>query len=202
MISLGIIGEYVRLIFLESKGRPTYIVGEYRSHDRPAAERWGQAGSSGGKSGPPGGTTSHDHPLVGRHADDNMAEEILVDLGGLIARHPWWRARSDLTLTLLVRLGVRPPTRVLDVGCGWGVTLEALERRGYRAIGVDVSRRAAGAARPSGTGLVEADLTKPLPEGIEPCDAVLALDVIEHLDDDRAAVARLGAWPGRAASSS
>ena len=31
MIGLGIIGEYLRLIFLESKGRPFYIVGEYRS---------------------------------------------------------------------------------------------------------------------------------------------------------------------------
>jgi polyisoprenyl-phosphate glycosyltransferase len=31
MIGLGIIGEYIRLIFLESKGRPFYIVGEYRS---------------------------------------------------------------------------------------------------------------------------------------------------------------------------
>ncbi len=31
MIGMGIIGEYLRLIFLESKGRPFYIVGEYRS---------------------------------------------------------------------------------------------------------------------------------------------------------------------------
>jgi dolichol-phosphate mannosyltransferase len=30
LLSLGIIGEYVRMIFLESKHRPTYIVGGYR----------------------------------------------------------------------------------------------------------------------------------------------------------------------------
>jgi 2-polyprenyl-3-methyl-5-hydroxy-6-metoxy-1,4-benzoquinol methylase len=131
-------------------------------------------------------------------ADDNMAEDILVDLGDLIARHPWWRARADLTLTLLDRLGVRPPMRVLDAGCGWGTTLEALEKKGYHAVGADISRRALEKLDRPGRELVEADLTKPLPEGVELSDAVLALDVLEHLDDDREAVERLGtlARPG------
>lgn len=31
LISLGIMGEYIRLIFVESKGRPTYIIGDYRA---------------------------------------------------------------------------------------------------------------------------------------------------------------------------
>ncbi|MHC5542281.1 glycosyltransferase, partial [Singulisphaera rosea] len=35
LISLGIIGEYIRLIFLETKGRPPYLVREYR----PASAR-------------------------------------------------------------------------------------------------------------------------------------------------------------------
>ena len=133
-------------------------------------------------------------------ADENMAESILVEQTGLIRRHPWWRARAALTLALLGRLGVRPPARVLDVGCGWGVTLEALERHGYRAVGLDISRRALKALDRPDRAMIEADLTKPLPEGVEPFDAVLALDVIEHLDDDQAAVARLGrlAVPGGA----
>ena len=29
-------------------------------------------------------------------ADDNMAEEILVELGDVVRRHPWWRARAKI----------------------------------------------------------------------------------------------------------
>jgi len=37
LVCLGIIGEYVRLIFLESKRRPTYVVREYRPRRGPLA---------------------------------------------------------------------------------------------------------------------------------------------------------------------
>jgi SAM-dependent methyltransferase len=131
-------------------------------------------------------------------ADDNMAEDILVNLGDIICRHPWWRARTRLTLALLKRLGVTPPSRVLDAGCGWGTTLEGLESAGYKAVGADISRRALLELEKPDRELVELDLTQSLPMEIEPFDAVLALDVIEHLDDDHEAVARLGelARPG------
>jgi SAM-dependent methyltransferase len=127
-------------------------------------------------------------------ADAHMDEGILVDLAGDVRRHPWWSARASLTVALLGRLGVRPPARVLDAGCGWGVTLAALERRVYRASGLDVSRRALAQLdrERAGRELIEADLTRPLPPDVDPFDAVLALDVIEHLDDDRSAVERLG----------
>jgi SAM-dependent methyltransferase len=74
------------------------------------------------------------------------------------------------------------------------VTLEALEAAGYRVSGLDVSRRALERLDRPGRRLIEADLTRreePSRDG-PAFDAVLALDVIEHLDDHRAAVARLG----------
>ncbi|WP_422931315.1 glycosyltransferase family 2 protein [Singulisphaera sp. PoT] len=38
LVSLGIIGEYIRLIFLEAKGRPAYVVHEYQpSQSEPAS---------------------------------------------------------------------------------------------------------------------------------------------------------------------
>lgn len=124
-------------------------------------------------------------------AGESMDEAILLDLAETIGRHPWWRARASFTLGLLDRLGVRPPARVLDAGCGWGVTLTALERSGYNATGLDISRRNLRRLDRPGRSLVEADLTRPLPRDRGGFSAVLALDVIEHLDDDRAAVANL-----------
>jgi 2-polyprenyl-3-methyl-5-hydroxy-6-metoxy-1,4-benzoquinol methylase len=124
-------------------------------------------------------------------ADENMAEDILVEHAAAVHRHPWWQARTELTLGLLDGLGVRPPARVLDAGCGWGATLEGLERAGYRPAGMDISRRVLERLDRPGRELFLADLARDLPRGVEEFDAVLALDVIEHIDDDRGAVARL-----------
>ena len=127
------------------------------------------------------------------NADENMPEEILVALCDAIARHPWWQARAKLTLSILERMGVQPSATILDAGCGWGVTLDALERKGYRPDGLDLSRRTLELLDRSDRTLIEADLSRPvtLPPGAKPYDAVLALDVIEHIDDDRAAVSHL-----------
>jgi SAM-dependent methyltransferase len=125
-------------------------------------------------------------------AENNMPEDILVELATAIHQHPWWQARAKLALGLIAANGIEPPARILDAGCGWGTTLFALEQAGFRAAGMDVSRRVLDRLDRPGRSLFEADLSCDILPGImPPFDAILALDVIEHIDDDRAAVARL-----------
>jgi 2-polyprenyl-3-methyl-5-hydroxy-6-metoxy-1,4-benzoquinol methylase len=124
-------------------------------------------------------------------ADQNMAEDILLELGPIVRQHPWWRARARLTLRILKDLHFSPPARILDAGCGWGVTLLALENAGFRADGLDQSRRALELIDRPNRLLIEADLNQPLPESPPEYDAVLALDVIEHLDRDDLALNQL-----------
>jgi SAM-dependent methyltransferase len=121
-----------------------------------------------------------------------MDEAILVDLAEVIARHPWWAARGRLMIDLLRRAEIYAPAKILDAGCGWGTNLTLLEQTGYDVTGLDISRNSLQKLDRIHRKLVEADLSKDLPVDVPEFDAVLALDVIEHIDDDRAAVLRLG----------
>jgi len=121
-----------------------------------------------------------------------MPEDLLVESWAKVRRHPWWTARAKLVVSLLRQNGVQPPASVLEAGCGWGINLDALEKAGYHVIGCDISRRILELIDRPGRRLAEADLMQDLPTDAGLSDAVLALDVIEHLDDDRAALNRLG----------
>ena len=122
--------------------------------------------------------------------DDNMPESMLVDTLENARRHPWWHARAKLALSALSKYGVTPPATVLDVGCGWGINLQALEKSGYSVAGLDISRRILEMLDLPGRRLIEADLNQEPPENAETYDALLALDVLEHLDDDQGVVRR------------
>lgn len=118
-------------------------------------------------------------------ADEVMPEEMLTQTLERVRSHPWWKARARLATALLGQLDIRPPASVLDVGCGWGVTFDALEAAGYATIGIDISRKILDRLDRAGRRLVQADLRQPLPSLEGGGDALLLLDVIEHVDDDR-----------------
>ncbi len=126
-------------------------------------------------------------------AADHMDEAILVELAHQVNRHPWWRARARLALQLIQRAGFGPDATVLEAGCGWGSNLEALERAGYPTVGLDISPQALARLDRPDRRLVQADLSKPVLRE-ERFEVVLALDVLEHLDEETQALDNLLRW--------
>jgi SAM-dependent methyltransferase len=120
------------------------------------------------------------------------ADYLLEDLACAEAWHFWFRARRKLVLWTLHRY-FPDLHRVLEVGCGTGFVLDGLRRSSpnLSLAGCDIHPEALRGARRrvTGVGLFRADACRLPVRGA--FDAVMALDVIEHLDDDRSALAEL-----------
>lgn len=85
-----------------------------------------------------------------------------------------------------------PSGRLLEVGCGHGLLLDEARRRGYDTEGLELSVDAARHARDAlGLSVRETVLEDTALDG-ERYDAVLLIDVLEHLDDPVAALERAG----------
>ena len=123
-------------------------------------------------------------------ADAGMDQRILVRLAEKVRAHPWWRSRTFLARWVLRRERVLPPAQVLDAGCGWGTTFLALEADGYRTTGADISGQMLERLDAPQRRLSVCDLTRTV-QHEETFDAVLAMDVIEHIDDDVAATRQM-----------
>lgn len=97
--------------------------------------------------------------------------------------HWWFRWRFDLITKLAASLKHGDSFRILDAGCGTGQMTKELEAIG-EAFGLDSAPEAISYARSRGVGrLVRGSITAP-PFANGSFDCVLALDVIEHVDDD------------------
>ena len=111
----------------------------------------------------------------------------------LEGRHWWFLGRRKLFLGLLEQAipPVERPVDVLDFGCGTGAFLEHLERFG-RVQAVDGDASAVAFCHARGRSEVRlAPPGEPLPFPDGAFDLVTTLDVIEHIDDDVAALAEL-----------
>jgi SAM-dependent methyltransferase len=105
-------------------------------------------------------------------------------------RHWWFRARRRVISSLLARASLPPSPRILDAGCGTGRNLLEFGSLGH-ATGVDTSPRAVEFCRGRGVQDVRQAAVEHLPFEDSSFDLVLATDVIEHVDDDAAALREL-----------
>lgn len=116
--------------------------------------------------------------------------EIVADVD---QRHWWFLARRRILRDVLAC--VVPPnreTKVIDVGCGTGANIAALAGD-YRCIGIDTSADAIEFARKRFTNVefIAGSAPKDLGATASEAGAMLLMDVLEHVEDDRAALAPL-----------
>jgi SAM-dependent methyltransferase len=103
-------------------------------------------------------------------------------------RHHWYfRGRLAVLLAVLERVLPPPPRRLLELGCGTGNVLQALGRFG-EAFGLERDPELRAVGRAAGLDIRAGALPDDIPFPDAWADAALLLDVIEHLDDDVAAV--------------
>jgi SAM-dependent methyltransferase len=106
-------------------------------------------------------------------------------------RHWWYRGRRRIIGEILRSVALPADARILDAGCGSGRNMVELARYGA-VTGVELAPASVEVARRRGVGeVVAGSLSEPLPFEHASFDLAVSFDVIEHLDDDRAALAEL-----------
>ena len=128
-----------------------------------------------------------------------MRTEVYAEMAALEQRHWWFRGRRAVIAALLRRAGVEGPVRMLDAGCGTGGNLLAFGYLG-EADGVDDSAEAVAVCHRRGLDRVVQGTLDALPYPDATFGLLFATDVLEHVDDDVAALRELRrvAAPGAA----
>lgn len=121
-----------------------------------------------------------------------MERVVYEQMAELDDRHWWYRARREI-IADLIRREVKPPANasILEIGCGTGHNLAMLSGFGHiDGLELDEEARALSEKR-----LGRPIMSSPLPELEEvpdrQYDLIGAFDVIEHIDDDAAAIASI-----------
>ena len=123
-----------------------------------------------------------------------MVRVLYPQIAELDERHWWYRARREVLAELIRRLvQPLPNAQILEIGCGTGHNFGMLGEFGeVDALELDAEVRALAEQR-----LGRSVMSTPLPQLADVVDAhydfIGAFDVIEHIDDDHAAVASISA---------
>jgi SAM-dependent methyltransferase len=120
-------------------------------------------------------------------------QELLAQFSHIEDRHWWFVVRRHIVRDAVLANVTRSVSDVLEVGCGAGGFLSQLEAMfpGARVHGVEPSEPQRAEVLACG-GTVLDGVFAALPAADASQDLLLALDVLEHCEDDRAAL--MEAW--------
>lgn len=118
-----------------------------------------------------------------------MEDEALIFESKIQKTHWWFAGRRFLFGNIIRQLGLQTSSKVLDLGSGSGTNLSMLRSLNFNNIhGLDISPAAVKLCRERGFANVTIGNICETGLPSNHFDLVLATDVIEHVEDDRAAL--------------
>jgi SAM-dependent methyltransferase len=124
-----------------------------------------------------------------------MDESLLREMAEMEENHWWFRGRRTIVADLLGKILPRRENLILgDFGCGTGHMLSILERFGT-TYAMDKSPLAVKfASRKAETRIGEGQVPDRIPFPERFFDAIVLLDVLEHIENDREALTELSRY--------
>jgi len=105
-------------------------------------------------------------------------------------RHWWYRGRRSVLEGVIAQLRLPARARILDAGCGSGRNMVELAHHGI-VTGIELSETSVSLARERDAGEVIEGSVLEMPFPADSFELAASLDVVEHLQDDLAALREL-----------
>jgi SAM-dependent methyltransferase len=119
-----------------------------------------------------------------------MHDALYEEMYNMEDSHWWFVARRHIILYLFERYifyRTGSKARICDMGCGCGATLKAFQAK-YDAIGMDSSSKAIEFCSRRGIIVEQGFLPASIPFHDKEFDAILLLDILEHLEKDKESI--------------
>lgn len=115
-----------------------------------------------------------------------MDSSLYQQMRDLEDRHWWFQGRRSIVASLMKANNMPAGAKILDLGCGTGGNLAMLSQFGD-VLGAELDEQAAQLANERGIApVVRGKLPDALPLEAGAFQCVTLLDVLEHIEDDRA----------------
>lgn len=122
----------------------------------------------------------------------SMEKKVYEELKRIQNTHWWFVAKREIVLDIFKNYVNGRDNKILDVGCGMGLMLQHLKKHG-EVFGMDFSKEAVQYCQNTfgKDNIKYGKLPDNVPFDNGFFDAVVALDVLEHIEDDLSSISKL-----------